>query len=84
MFLHFLFFFFWLASRACRILVRWPGIEPKGFVVEALSFRHWAPRETSVHFLLTSYTASAIPGQSFPFWGQCEERLAASWLWYLA
>ena len=39
------FFFFWLCCAACRILVPWPGVEPRPTAVKALSPNHWTTRE---------------------------------------
>ena len=41
----FFFFFFWLHSMACGILVPGPGIEPMPPAIEEQSPNHWAIRE---------------------------------------
>ena len=41
-------FIFWQYQVACRILVPWPGIEPRLPTVEAQSLNHWTTREVPV------------------------------------
>ena len=44
-FLFFLVFFLWLQSFSCGILVPLPGIEPRPFVVKALSHNLWTTKD---------------------------------------
>lgn len=41
----FFFFFLWLQSFSCGILVPFPGIEPRPFVVKALSHNLWTTKD---------------------------------------
>ena len=44
------FFFFRPYPVACRILVPWPGIEPRSSTVKVWSSNHWSTREFPNHF----------------------------------
>ena len=64
-----LFFFFQLPCEACRILVPWPGIEPRPMAVKAPSPNHWISREfppfvSSKDICLGFSTHSNNPGWS--------------------
>ena len=63
------FFFFQLPWEACRILVPWPGIEPRPMAVKAPSPNHWISREfppfvSSKDICLGFSTHSNNPGWS--------------------
>ena len=45
-------FYFLSWHMACRILVPWPGIEPRSTTVKALGPNHWTPREVPVFLKL--------------------------------
>ena len=60
-----IFFFFWLCSMACQILVPWRGIKPVSRAVEAWSPNYWAARELPVPVLTSE---SLFKLSSVCFW----------------
>ena len=64
------FFFFWLRCVACRILVPWPGIEPRPPAVEAPSPNHWTAREVWNWHSLDKDSGLVTPDSycSMPIW----------------
>ena len=59
-----IFFFFWLCSMACQILVPWRGIKPVSPAVEAWSPNYWAARQLPVP-VLTSESLFKLSSVSF-------------------
>ena len=78
----FFFFFFWLHrdTEACRILVPWPGAEPRPLAMKAPNRNHWTAKEVSKYSDCRPQGICGSPESSVPG----REDHVSMWLWVLS